>query len=64
MSRVDLLASYLNALKDVLKGPRDHPLLGCRLRHPLHGEGFPTSSLSISEDGSVVPLCDTLFQEK
>lgn len=57
------IASYLNALKYVLKGPWDDPPLGCRLRHPLHGERFATSSLSISEDGSMVALGDPLSAE-
>lgn len=63
LSFIHRLASYLNALKYVLKGPWDDSLLGRRLRHPLHGERLATSSLSVSKDGPVVAFSDTLSAE-
>lgn len=52
--------SYLNAFKDVFKGPWDDAFLGYGFGHPLHGERLAASSLSIGKNCAIVSFSDPL----
>lgn len=51
---------YLDALENVLEGPRDDASLAGWVRQALHGEGLPAACLAVGKDGAVVALGDAL----